>query len=254
MAIKAVGIQKAFGGVRALAGVSLAVDRKEIVGLIGPNGSGKTTLLNVVSGIYAPEAGSVTLDGADITGMAPDKVARLGVARTFQNIRLFQNLTVIENVEVAALESRATAGSPRARARQHVGEMGLLSEGERRAATLNYGSQRRVEIARAVAASPDYLLLDEPAAGMNETESDELLKTIVGLRDRYGFGILVIDHDLRLIMRLCERVVALNQGTIISEGAPHHVQNDRAVAEAYLGRRRNSHRTKDEARAATERG
>jgi len=252
LGIQAVGIQKTFGGVRALAGVSLALERREIVGLIGPNGSGKTTLLNVISGIYSPEAGSVTLDSADITGMAPNKVARLGIARTFQNIRLFHNLTVIENVEVAALESRSTAGSARTRARQHIGEMGLLSDGERRAATLNYGSQRRVEIARAVAASPEYLLLDEPAAGMNETESDELLKTIVGLRERYGFGILVIDHDLRLIMRLCERVVALNQGTVISEGEPHHVQNDRAVAEAYLGRRRNPIRANRANEPATE--
>jgi branched-chain amino acid transport system permease protein len=145
----------------------------------------------------------------------------------------------LENVELAALVAPAGSGSPREVARRHLDEMGLALDRDRRAATLPYGGQRRVEIARALAAMPRYLLLDEPAAGMNEAESDALLQTISDLRDRYGFGILVIDHDLRLIMRLCERVIALNEGVVISEGVPDQVQTNPAVAEAYLGRRRH---------------
>jgi len=236
VALSATSIEKRFGGLRALRGVSISVGKGSIVGLIGPNGSGKTTLLNVIAGVYRPETGRVFVDDVDITGWPAYRIAERRVARTFQNIRLFANLTVLENVEVAALAAPAS-GSARARARTHIAEMGLTADEERRAATLSYGGQRRVEIARALAMQPDYLLLDEPAAGMNASESDGLLETISDLRERYGFGILVIDHDLRLIMRLCERVVALNQGAPISEGHPDHVQNDPVVAEAYLGRR-----------------
>jgi branched-chain amino acid transport system permease protein len=232
-------IEKSFGGVSALRGVSIQLEIGEIVGLIGPNGSGKTTLLNIVAGVYGPEAGRVIIDGVDTTGWASHRIAARRVARTFQNIRLFANLTVLENVELAALVASTRSTTARAIARRHLDEMGLAADEDRRAATLPYGRQRRVEIARALAAMPRYLLLDEPAAGMNEAESDSLLQIISGLRDRYGFGILVIDHDLRLIMRLCERVVALNEGAIISEGVPHHIQTDPAVAEAYLGRRRH---------------
>src|SRR5262249_14890695 len=193
---------------------------------------------NVIVGVYAPNVGSVRIDGVETTGWSSHRVAGCRVACTFQNIRFFANLTVLENVELAALSDSAESQTLRVAARRHLAEMGLVSEADRCAATLPYGAQRRIEIVRALAARPRYLLLDELAAGMNEAESDALLSTIVGLRDRYGFGILVIDHDLRLIMRLCERVVALNEGAIISEGEPHHLQNDPVVAEAYLGRRR----------------
>jgi branched-chain amino acid transport system permease protein len=236
--LAASAVEKTFGGLQALKGVSLRMEVGEIVGLIGPNGSGKTTLVNVIGGIYPAEGGSVTVDGVDVSGWSPHRIAQRRVARTFQNIRLFPNLTVVENVELAGLI--APPGRPAcAVARERLREVGLEGEATRRAATLPYGAQRRVEIARALACEPRYLMLDEPAAGMNEAESDELLHTIKDLRDRYGFGILVIDHDLRLIMRLCERVVVLNDGTVISEGDPHNVQNDPRVAEAYLGRRRH---------------
>ena len=237
MALVVTRIEKRFGGLRALKEVSLELEVGRIVGLIGPNGSGKTTLLNVIAGAYDPDAGSVVIDDRETTGWPAHKVAACRVARTFQNIRLFANLTVLENVELAAY-AVSNKRSARAVAQDHLHEMGIEEDQDRRASTLAYGVQRRVEIARAVAAAPRYLLLDEPAAGMNEAESDALLETIAELRSRYGFGILVIDHDLRLIMRLCERVVALNQGAVISEGVPHHVQNDPLVAEAYLGRRR----------------
>ncbi|MFO1059649.1 MAG: ABC transporter ATP-binding protein [Dongiaceae bacterium] len=239
MGLATSAVEKRFGGLRALRGVSIELAPGEIVGLIGPNGSGKTTLLNVIAGVYAPDSGSVRADDVDITGWPSHRIAGRGISRTFQNIRLFANLTVLENVELAALASGGRA-QPRQAARGHLAELGLERDAARRAATLPYGAQRRVEIARALAARPRYLLLDEPAAGMNEAESDALLQTIVGLRRRYGFGILVIDHDLRLIMRLCERVVALNEGAVISQGPPEVVQNDPVVAEAYLGRRRHS--------------
>jgi branched-chain amino acid transport system permease protein len=248
VALVASNIGKAFGGLRALDGVHAHVRHGEIVGLIGPNGSGKTTLLNVISGVYAPDCGHVTIDEIDTTGSPSHRVAHHRVARTFQNIRLFPGLTVLENVELAAHAAAPGVDTPRAAAWRHLGEMELASDADRRAATLPYGAQRRVEIARALAARPHYLLLDEPAAGMNEAESDSLLETIVDLRQRYGFGILVIDHDLRLIMRLCERVIALNEGRVISEGEPRHVQSDPVVAEAYLGRRRQ-HKSCDNATA-----
>ena len=238
MALAAISIEKRFGGLRALRDVSIRIEEGEIVGLIGPNGSGKTTLLNVIAGVYAPDAGDVVVDGATATGWPSSRLAALRVARTFQNIRLFANLTVLENVEVAALAAPPDVDSPRRRARRYLEEMGLADAESRRASTLAYGAQRRVEIARALAMRPRYLLLDEPAAGMNEVESDGLLRTVADLRSRYGFGILVIDHDLRLIMRLCEKVVALNQGQLISQGDPSFIQKDPAVAEAYLGRRR----------------
>jgi branched-chain amino acid transport system permease protein len=237
LALNATSIDKRFGGLHALRAVSIQLGEGEIVGLIGPNGSGKTTLLNVITGVYRPNGGFVEIDDVVTTHWPAHRVSGQGVARTFQNIRLFANLTVLENVELAAMAGPSADESPRARARRHLAEMDLVAEQDRRAATLAYGAQRRVEIARALAMRPRYLLLDEPAAGMNEAESDGLLRRISDLRERYGFGILVIDHDLRLIMRLCERVVALNQGVLISEGAPDKVQNDPIVAEAYLGRR-----------------
>jgi branched-chain amino acid transport system permease protein len=233
------GIGVTFSGLRALAGVDLQLGRGEIVGLIGPNGSGKTTLLNVLSGVIAPTAGRVEVDGRDVTRWPAHRVAAIGIARTFQNIRLFDNLSVLENVEVgAALHPERPGGAALRRAARGVlEETGLVDLADRAARTLPYGVRRRVEIARALATRPAFLLLDEPAAGANEAESDELRALIAELRRAHGLGMLVVEHDLRLIMRVADRIVVLNEGTTIAEGGAREVSADPAVREAYLGRR-----------------
>lgn len=228
-----------FSGLRALTGVDLRLERGEIVGLIGPNGSGKTTLLNVMSGVIAPTTGRVEVDGQDVTRWPAHRVAAIGVARTFQNIRLFDNLSVLENVEVgAALHPERPGGAALRRAARGVlVETGLAGLADRAARTLPYGVRRRVEIARALATRPAFLLLDEPAAGANESESDELRSLISELRRAHGLGMLVVEHDLRLIMRVADRIVVLNEGAAIAEGGAREVSADPAVREAYLGRR-----------------
>ena len=231
MSLAVEGVVKRFRGLKALDGVSLHVGEREIVGLIGPNGSGKTTLLNVASGVLAPTSGTVTVGGKDATGRQAHEIARLGVGRTFQQIRLFAEMTVEENVEVGAV-ARA---HDRDRVPEVLERLGLTHEKDRYATTLAYGQQRRVEIARALAGQPRFLLLDEPAAGMNETESDGLLETIRRIRDEEGCAILIVDHDLRLIMRLCERIHVLAEGKTICEGTAEEVRRDPAVKEAYLG-------------------
>jgi branched-chain amino acid transport system ATP-binding protein len=221
---------KRFRGVRALDGVSLELAEGEIVGLIGPNGSGKTTLLNLASGVLRPTAGRLRVGGTDATGRPPHAFARLGVGRTFQQIRLFRGMTVEENLRVGAL-ARARDDDPA----ELLDQLGLVRDRDRDATTLAYGQQRRVEIARAVAGGPRFLLLDEPAAGMNEQESDALLTAIQRLRTERGCGVLIVDHDLRLIMRLCERIHVLADGRTIFEGAPEAVRRSEAVVSAYLG-------------------
>jgi ABC-type branched-subunit amino acid transport system ATPase component len=225
------GAVKRFRGLRALDGVSLHVDEGEIVGLIGPNGSGKTTLLNLASGVLRPTDGRITVGGVDATGRKPHEIARLGVGRTFQQIRLFGEMTVEENVEVGAV---ARHQNPE-RVSALLERLGLIAVRERLATTLPYGQQRRAEIARALAGRPRFLLLDEPAAGMNEAESDALLETIRAVRDDEGCAILIVDHDLRLIMRLCERIHVLAEGKTICEGTAEEVRRDPAVVQAYLG-------------------
>ena len=225
------GVEKRFRGLKALDGVSLGVKEGEIVGLIGPNGSGKTTLLNVASGVLQPTAGRVRVAGVDATGKKPHDVAALGVGRTFQQIRLFAEMTVEENVEVGAVARR----QDRELVDGLLDRLGLAEARHRLATTLPYGGQRRVEIARALAGKPRFLLLDEPAAGMNEAESDALLATIRRVRDEEGCAVLIVDHDLRLIMRLCERIHVLAEGKTICEGTAEDVRRDPAVIEAYLG-------------------
>ncbi len=226
----AAGIVRTFEGLRALDGVDLAVAPGEIVGLIGPNGSGKTTLLNVLSGVLHPDEGTIHLLGRDVTGLRAHRIARMGVARTFQNIRLFPELTVIENIQAAAPDPGAEDVPRLART------LALEPVLDELAGTLAYGVQRRVEIARAGVRRPAILLLDEPAAGMNEAESDELLESIHAIRDHLGCAVLIVDHDLHLIMRLCQRIQVLNEGRTIAVGSPEEIARDPAVIEAYLGR------------------
>jgi branched-chain amino acid transport system ATP-binding protein len=234
--MEAVGVSKHFRGVHALDGVSLQVAAGEIVGLIGPNGSGKTTLLNVLSGVYAPTAGKVLCDGRAVAGFRPNRIARMGVGRTFQNIRLFGHLTVRQNVQVGSVSGRVTKGvDHRADVDRLLARFGLSSRADVQALNLPYGAQRRVEIARALAGRPYFLLLDEPAAGMNEMESDALLETIMGVRAEFGCGILIVDHDLRLIMRLCERIHVLAEGRTLASGTPEEVRRDETVIEVFLG-------------------
>jgi ABC-type branched-subunit amino acid transport system ATPase component len=233
--LEARNVTMRFAGLVAVDGVDLAVDKGTVMGLIGPNGSGKTTLLNIVSGALRPTAGEFRLNGRTWRSITPDGAAKLGIRRTFQNIRLFGDMTALETVEVpaAALGGR---GDRKARALAALEQVGLAAHRDRIAETLPYGLQRRLEIARAIAGRPpEFLLLDEPAAGLNNVESDELVKTILRLRDEYGCGIVLVDHDLRVIMAACDAISVLNQGKLICSGPPQEVRHDPAVIQAYLG-------------------
>lgn len=233
-------ISKLYGGVKALQDVSIEVASGEILGLIGPNGSGKSTLLACISGTQSASSGSIRMDGKELAGLPAFTVAQSGIARNFQSIRLFANLTVLENVLVAVLanDRKATQAAARGRAMTLLDRLAIAELAQRRSGDLAYGQQRRVEIARALALEPRFLLLDEPAAGMNETETGELLGILADTMRQTSIGLIIVDHDMPLIMRLCHRLVVLNRGSVLAVGTPREIQNDETVREAYFGSRR----------------
>ena len=246
--VKNLGI--AFGGLRALKDVQITIENGEIVGLIGPNGAGKTTVFNLLTDVYLPTEGTIELEGSSIVGKKTYEITQHGIARTFQNIRLFKYLSVIDNVKIAMnsqMHYSALAAVLRLpsywkeeqrveeKARELLRVFDLEQYADTRAANLPYGQQRKLEIARALATDPKVLLLDEPAAGMNPTETKELMETIKLIRDRFQISILLIEHDMSFVMGICERLVVLDYGMIIAAGKPEEVRSDPKVIAAYLG-------------------
>ena len=229
------GVRVSFEGVRAIDGVDLTVARGEILGLIGPNGAGKTTLVNVVTGLQAPDTGSVHLGDTEITGWSPPRRARAGLGRTFQGARLFDRLTVVENIEVAALAGGLRRGAGSAKAKELLKLFGLEGVAGSEARSLPHGTARRLGVARALALNPSFLLLDEPAAGLDEEESAELVPLLRQIRDSYELGIVVIEHDVPLIMACCERIHVLHHGETLAVGTPSEISSDAEVISAYLG-------------------
>ncbi|MFS8492081.1 MAG: ABC transporter ATP-binding protein [Limnochorda sp.] len=248
--LKLEGVSMTFGGLRAVNDVSLSLRQGELVGLIGPNGAGKTTVFNMITGHYKPTRGRIWFAGQEITGLAPNRITALGIARTFQNIRLFKGMTVLENVLVAHhVRLQASLWSAlfrlpaytreeeamRQQAMELLREVGLEGFADAEASSLPYGLQRRLEIARALATRPRLLLLDEPAAGMNPEETRDLTAFIGRIRERFGLTILLIEHDMKLVMGICERIHVLDHGVTIAEGSPEAIRTHPRVIEAYLG-------------------
>lgn len=243
-------ISQEFGGLRALDGVDLVVEEQQIYGIIGPNGAGKTTLFNIITGIYNPTEGTISFNDKKINGSPAYQVARMGIGRTFQNIRLFQKLSVLDNVRLGSHGITNSGffssmlGLPKAvheerqvreKAEQLLDMVGLLDKRMEYAVNLAYGEQRRLEIARALALEPTLLLLDEPAAGMNAGEKAELMELIYHLREQMNLTILLVEHDMNLVMNICERVAVLDYGSKIADGPPDEVKRDERVIQSYLG-------------------
>lgn len=239
-----------FGGLVAVNKVSFDLFKGDLFGLIGPNGAGKTTCFNLITGVYKPTSGDIRFKGKPVGGLPPAKIAQMGICRTFQNIRLFPALSVVENVVVGGfLRHRTTLASALAYMPSAIREteklrsealallevMDLADVADTRSADLPYGKQRRLEIARAMATQPDLILLDEPAAGMNPQEKEDLQSTVRRIRDDFGKTVLLIEHDMRFVMGLCERIVVLDHGEEIAQGPPEAIRNDKKVIEAYLG-------------------
>ena len=241
-----------FGGLKAAQNVNLKIEKNQIYGLIGPNGAGKTTIFNLLTGVYKPTYGTFYLDGEEICGLAQDKINHKGIARTFQNIRLFNNMTVVRNVMVglhyrpeykcSLFESIfrlprhfKVEKEMRKKAKEILSILGLEDERNNLACNLPYGKQRKLEIARALATNPKLLLLDEPAAGMNPHETEDLEKTIRFIRDKFDITILLIEHDMKLVAGLCDRITVLNFGTVLAEGTAEEALNDPEVIRAYIG-------------------
>ena len=241
-----------FGGLTAVNDVSITIGREEIAGLIGPNGAGKTTVFNLLTNVYTPTRGDILLDGKSTKGLKTWQVNRMGVARTFQNIRLFKSQTVLDNV-LTGLHNEMDYGIPgsilrfpgywraekiaRNRAMEYLSIFGMEDLAEATAGSLPYGAQRRLEIARALATNPSILLLDEPAAGMNPAETAELMENILKIRETFKIAVLLIEHDMNLVMGVCESIAVLNFGQVIAKGTPDQIRENPAVIEAYLGKK-----------------
>jgi branched-chain amino acid transport system ATP-binding protein len=221
--------------VRALADVDLELARSEVVGLIGPNGAGKTTLVNVITGFDFPTTGSVELEERDVTRWSPQRRGRAGLARTFQHGHAFKGLSVRENVEVAALGVGASGRDARARAQRLLGALGLAARAEETASALPHGDERKLGVARALATEPRFVLMDEPAAGLTEAEVPDLAAVVRSVRDEHGAGVLLIDHNVTLILEVCDRIQVLDQGRTLAKGTPDEIRKNIDVANAYLG-------------------